>query len=183
MSEEEIRNIVYLKNRPISSCKDLHKYFIGRHNEPIIVYLTPKFEIEFENNFGKLECLEKENKKCKEEKRLILKDIKEWIACAKNEKLESDYIHKQYWDMFETILRKIFTKYNTENISNDDLKYNHYLEKENEDLILEIKKYKEIISKAINKLGKYADEMINNSNAYAICVDLLDILKEAEHDS
>ena len=66
MSEEEIRNIVYLKNRPISSCKDLHKYFIGRHNEPIIVYLTPKFEIEFENNFGKLECLEKENQKYKE---------------------------------------------------------------------------------------------------------------------
>ena len=99
--------------------------------------------MKFENNFGKLECLEKE-------KRLILKDIKEWIACAKNEKLESDYIHKQYWDMFETILRKIFTKYNTENISADDLKYNHYLEKENEDLILEIKKYKETISKALN---------------------------------
>ena len=66
MSEEEMRNIIYLKNKPISSCKDLHKYFIGRHNEPIIVYLTPKFEIEFENNFGKLECLEKENKKYKE---------------------------------------------------------------------------------------------------------------------
>ena len=138
MSEEEIRKIIYLKNKPISSCKDLHKYFIGRHNEPIIVYLTPKFEIEFENNFNKLEYLE-------EEKRLILKDIKEWIACAKNEKLESDYIHKQYWDMFETILRKIFTKYNTENISDDDLKYNHYLERENDELILENKKYKEII--------------------------------------
>ena len=66
MSEEEMRNIIYLKNKPISSCKDLHKYFIGRHNEPIIVCLTPKFEIEFENIFGKLECLEKENKKYKE---------------------------------------------------------------------------------------------------------------------
>ena len=66
MSEEEMRNIIYLKNKPISSCKDLHKYFIGRHNEPIIVYLTPKFEMDFENNFGKLECLEKENKKYKE---------------------------------------------------------------------------------------------------------------------
>ena len=41
MSEEEMRNIIYLKNKPISSYKDLHKYFIGRHNEPIIVYLTP----------------------------------------------------------------------------------------------------------------------------------------------
>ena len=49
-------------------------------------------------------------------------------------------------------------------------------------LIFENKIYKEIISKAINKLGKYADEMINNSNAYAICVDLLDILKEVEHE-
>lgn len=66
MSEEEIRNIIYLKNKPISSYKDLHKYFIGRHNEPIIVYLTPKIEIEFENIFGKLEYLEKENKKYKE---------------------------------------------------------------------------------------------------------------------
>ena len=70
MSEEEIRKIIYLKNKPISSCKDLHKYFIGRHNKPIIVYLTPKFKIEFENNFNKLECL-------KEEKRLILKEIKQ----------------------------------------------------------------------------------------------------------
>ena len=66
MSEEEMRNIIYLKNKPISSCKDLHKYFIGRHNKPIVVYLTPKFEIEFENIFGKLECLEQENKKYKE---------------------------------------------------------------------------------------------------------------------
>lgn len=48
------------------------------------------------------------------------------------------------------------------------------LEKENQ-------KYKEVINKAINKLGKYADEMANNANAYAICVDLLDILKEVEH--
>ena len=46
----------------------------------------------------------------------------------------------------------------------------------------ENKKYKEVINKAINKLGKYADEMANNANAYAICVDLLDILKEVEHE-
>ena len=48
-----------------------------------------------------------------------------------------------------------------------------YYEKENQ-------KYKEVINKAINKLGKYADEMANNANAYAICVDLLDILKEVD---
>ncbi|HIQ91021.1 MAG TPA: hypothetical protein IAB27_05310 [Candidatus Coprosoma intestinipullorum] len=45
-----------------------------------------------------------------------------------------------------------------------------------------IQKYKEVINKAINKLGRYADETINNANAYAICVDLLDILKEVEHE-
>lgn len=35
-----------------------------------------------------------------------------------------------------------------------------------------------MIKKAINKLGKYADELTDNGNAYAICVDLLDLLKE-----
>ena len=179
MSEEEMRNIIYLKNKPISSCKDLHKYFIGRHNEPIIVYLTPKFEIEFENNFGKLECLEKENKKYKEEKRLILKDIKEWIACAKNEQLEDYLTHREYWETFETILRKIFTKYNTENISDDDLKYNHYLEKENNELILKNQKYKEVIDKIyeiINYEHDFYDSIENVIN------DLENILKEVEHE-
>lgn len=42
------------------------------------------------------------------------------------------------------------------------------------------RKYKEVIDKAINKLGIYADEMIDNGNAYAICVDLLHLLKEVE---
>ena len=42
----------------------------------------------------------------------------------------------------------------------------------------ENKKYKEVINKAINKLGIYADKMTDNANAYAICVDLLDILKK-----
>ena len=37
-----------------------------------------------------------------------------------------------------------------------------------------------IIDKAINKLGIYADKMIDNGNAYAICVDLLHLLKEME---
>ena len=37
-----------------------------------------------------------------------------------------------------------------------------------------------IIDKAINKLGIYADKMIDNGNAYAICVDLLHLLKEVE---
>ena len=128
---------------------------------------------------------EEQIKKYKEEKRLILKDIKEWIACAKNEKLERDYIHNQYWDMFETILRKIFTKYNTENISDDDLKYNHYLEKENEDLILENKKYKEIINKALN-LNEKIINMRGQGFSYEQYKPYLlkqqNILKEVEHE-
>ena len=47
-------------------------------------------------------------------------------------------------------------------------------------LLEENKKYKEVIDKAINKLGVYADEISDNGNAYAICVDLLQLLKEVE---
>lgn len=44
----------------------------------------------------------------------------------------------------------------------------------------EAQKQKEVIDKAINKLGVYADEISDNGNAYAICVDLLQLLKEVE---
>lgn len=40
----------------------------------------------------------------------------------------------------------------------------------------ENKKYKEVIDKAINKLGRYANNSRDNCDAYAICVDLLDTL-------
>ena len=130
--------------------------------------------------------IEKENKKYKEEKRLILKDIKEWIACAKNEEFEGDKTHLEYWEMFETILRKIFTRYNTENISDDDLKYNHYLEKENENLILENKKYKKVINKTLNLLGNYTHYSVPDEKQNSYNEDLVnkayDILKEVEHE-
>lgn len=61
----ELREFVLSKNKPISSCKDLYKHFIGRH-KVIPVYLTPKFEMEFEYIMNKLEALEKENQKYKE---------------------------------------------------------------------------------------------------------------------
>ena len=95
MSEEEMRNIIYLKNKPISSCKDLHKYFIGRHNKPIVVYLTPKFEIEFENIFGKLECLEKENKKYKE----VINKIKDKLFNANYRNYDDDEDNTKYTDL------------------------------------------------------------------------------------
>ena len=126
--------------------------------------------------------LEKENQKYKEEKRLILKDTKEWIACAKNEELERYKTHREYWETFETILRKIFTNYNTENISDDDLKYNHYLVKENEDLILENKKYKEVINKAIKWVQDYMEEWDFYGEVYHDLTDLLNLLKEVEHE-
>lgn len=44
----------------------------------------------------------------------------------------------------------------------------------------ESQKQKEVIDKAMSKLGRYADELTGNGNAYAVCVDLLDILKEVE---
>lgn len=65
MNKEKIKEFILSKNKPISSCKDLHKHFIGRH-KVIPVYLTPKFEMELECIMNKLEDLEKENKKNKE---------------------------------------------------------------------------------------------------------------------
>ena len=141
-------------------------------------------DIVFEANhslklYNLIHKLLRENQKYKEEKRLILKDTKEWIACAKNEELEGYKTHREYWETFETILRKIFTNYNTENISDDDLKYNHYLEKENNELILENKKYKEVIDKIyeiINYEHDFYDSIENVIN------DLENILKEVEHE-
>ena len=137
---------------------------------------------------ARIDVLEEQIKKYKEEKILILKDIKEWIACAKNEELEGYKTHLEYWEMFETILRKIFTKYNTENISDDDLKYKHYLEKENEDLISENKKYKKVINKAIDYIeeNKQHEYRNGNFNEYYLelnekgMTELLDILKEVK---
>lgn len=47
-----------------------------------------------------------------------------------------------------------------------------------EKLQQENKQLKEIFDKVIDKLGKYAIVIRSNGEAYTICVDLLDILKE-----
>lgn len=44
----------------------------------------------------------------------------------------------------------------------------------------EARKSEEVIDKAMSKLGRYADELTGNGNAYAVCVDLLGMLKEVE---
>lgn len=72
----EIKEFILSKNKPISSCKDLHKHFIGRH-KVIPVYLTPKFEMELECIMNKLEDLEKENQKYKEVINKAIKYIEE----------------------------------------------------------------------------------------------------------
>ena len=96
--------------------------------------------------------LEQENEQLKEEKRLILKDISFWIRNSKVEQIEGDMVHQRYWMCFEDIVNKIFKKYNTENLSDKDLKYNHYLEKENEEIIKELQQKEDIINKAIEEL-------------------------------
>ena len=53
------------------------------------------------------------------------------------------------------------------------IEYTERLHEENQ-------KYKEVIDKAMSKLGRYADELTGNGNAYAVCVDLLGMLKEVE---
>ena len=50
--------------------------------------------------------------------------------------------------------------------------YDNYL-----DILIKYKKQKEVIDKAIDKLGRYATELRSNGDAFAVCVDLLDILK------
>ncbi len=56
---------------------------------------------------------------------------------------------------------------------------------ENSDLKLENKELKEklvqknkVIERARKRLGDFADEMTSNGSAYAICVDVLDILNK-----
>ena len=102
--------------------------------------------------------LEQENEQLKEEKRLILKDISFWIRNSKVEQIEGDMVHQRYWMCFEDIVNNIFKKYNTENLSDKDLKYNHYLEKENEEIIKEIQQKEDIINKARELLVKWGEE-------------------------
>ena len=46
------------KRKPISSCVELSKHFIGRH-KTLLVYLTPQFEQEFNSKMYELEKLKK----------------------------------------------------------------------------------------------------------------------------
>jgi hypothetical protein len=56
-----------------------------------------------------IEKLQEENKKQKEVIDKVNKKLNNFIDCCKAEKLESgsDYIHHQYWDMFERFNKQI----------------------------------------------------------------------------
>ena len=56
-----------------------------------------------------VELLKKENKKYKEVIDKANKKLNNFIECCKAEKLESgsDYLHHQYWDMFERFNKQI----------------------------------------------------------------------------
>ena len=115
-----------------------------------------------------IEKLVYENKQLKEQKRSILKNVKEWIKCSKCEQLEPDLVHEKYWNSFEQILRIIFKNYNTENLSDKDLKYNHYLEKENEEIIKELQQKEDII----NKAKEYIEPKLNMKNKDGVSFSL-----------
>lgn len=63
---EELKEFIKSKREPIMSCKDLTKHFIGRH-KLIPVYLSPTFEKEFNYKMIKIEELQQENQKLKEQ--------------------------------------------------------------------------------------------------------------------
>ena len=101
MNEEELRQYITAKRNPISSCVDLSKYFIGRH---IInpVYLTPKFEIEFNSKMHEIEDLKEQQK--------------EFIEYLENEIKNSDicdvYVRGMKFNSAEKMIYKdILSKY------------------------------------------------------------------------
>lgn len=56
-----------------------------------------------------IENLQQENQKYKEVIDKVNKKLNNFIECCKSEKLESgsDYLHHQYWDMFERFNKQI----------------------------------------------------------------------------
>lgn len=152
MNSKEIKEALKIINEPITVNCIEYKYFDEENYNKI----TNVYEncLWFANNLEQInltvENLQKENQQLKEEKRLILKDISFWIRNSKVEQIEGDMVHQRYWMCFEDIINNIFKKYNTENLSDEDLKYNHYLEKENEKLIRKIQQKEDIINKITN---------------------------------
>lgn len=65
MTEEELREIIEAKNKPIRDVVELSRHFRGRRK--YIVFLTESFRIDLDNRMSRLAMLEGENKKLREE--------------------------------------------------------------------------------------------------------------------
>ena len=153
MSEEAfnelIANIEVVSKLTLYGRKNIKYYFkkLKQENQNLKDKLEQSIAVA-DTNSELAESYYNENQKLKEQKRLILKNIKEWIRCSKSEQLEDDLVHEKYWNSFEQILRNIFNNYNTEHLNDEDLKYKQYLEKENEELIKQLQQKEDIINKA-----------------------------------
>ena len=76
------------------------------YSEEGITYMSDK---QYNNYIDIIEQLQQENEKYKEVINKANKKLNNFIECCKAEKLESgsDYLHHQYWDMFERFNKQI----------------------------------------------------------------------------
>ena len=83
--------------------EDYNKYYIQGSDH----YLIPKDE--FNELFDEMLCWKNESNKKKEVIDKAIKKLNDFIECCKAEKLESgsDYLHHQYWDMFERFNKQV----------------------------------------------------------------------------
>ena len=65
MNEEELREVIKAKNKPIRDVVELSKYFRGRRN--CIVFLTESLRIDLDKRMSSLERLKVENEELRKE--------------------------------------------------------------------------------------------------------------------
>lgn len=102
-------------------------------------------------------------------------DLKSVYIDRDKYKIELPLLEKDEIDTIDNYFNEISDDFMQKYVHDKDLAVAQRLIK---NLREENKQLREVIDKAINKLGIYADKMIDNGNAYAICVDLLHLLKE-----
>lgn len=83
--------------------EDYNEYYIQGSDH----YLIPKDV--FIELFNEMENWREESNKQKEVIDKAIKKLNDFIECCKAEKLESgsDYLHHQYWDMFERFNKQV----------------------------------------------------------------------------
>lgn len=92
MNEDKLREYIRANKEPIDTCSELSKYFIGRHTlKP--VYLTPKFEMEFNSKMCELEKLKEQleaSEKARKEAIEFINNINDWEVCSKYDCMYKD---------------------------------------------------------------------------------------------